>query len=114
MDDLDRALQQLRTMPVPISLASLESDVLMQIDAERRASALTTGPVLSLVSSLVLLVLVLRRPGPPTAATMPAAASCSTPAAPPVRWARRPLLAPAAPLRVNPFFDLFSITPAAT
>ena len=54
MDDLDRALQQLRTMPVPISLASLESDVLMQIDAERRASALTTGPVLSLAAVLAL------------------------------------------------------------
>ncbi|GGE12789.1 hypothetical protein GCM10011529_18960 [Polymorphobacter glacialis] len=54
MDDLDRALQQLRTMPVPISLESLESDVLMQIDAERSASAVTAGPALGLAAILAL------------------------------------------------------------
>ena len=52
MDDLDRALQQLRTLPVPTRLALLDSDVLMQIAAERSASALTTGPALSLAAVL--------------------------------------------------------------
>jgi hypothetical protein len=54
MDDLDRALQQLRTLPVPKRLASLEGDVLMRIDAERSASTLTTGPALSLAAVLAL------------------------------------------------------------
>lgn len=54
MDDLDRALQQMRTLPVPPRLASLESDVLMRVDAERNASALTTGPALSLAAVLAL------------------------------------------------------------
>ena len=54
MDDLDRALQQLRTLPVPTRLASLESDVLMRIDAERSASTLTTVPALSLAAVLAL------------------------------------------------------------
>ncbi|KAB7647474.1 hypothetical protein [Polymorphobacter fuscus] len=54
MDDLDRALQQLRTLPVPIRLAALESDVLLRIDSERNVSALTTGPVLGLAASLAL------------------------------------------------------------
>jgi hypothetical protein len=54
MDDLDRALQQLRTMPVPMSLASLEHDVLMLLDAERRAAALTTAPALSLAAVFAL------------------------------------------------------------
>jgi hypothetical protein len=54
MDDLDRALQQLRILPVPTRLASLEGDVLMRIDAERSASALTTGPALSLAAVLAL------------------------------------------------------------
>jgi uncharacterized membrane protein len=54
MDDLDRALQQLRTLPVPTRLASLEGDVLMRIDAERSASTLTTVPALSLAAVLAL------------------------------------------------------------
>lgn len=54
MDDLDRALHQLRTLPVPAKLAALESDVLMRIDGERSASALTTGPALSLAAVLAL------------------------------------------------------------
>lgn len=54
MDDLDRALQQLRTLPVPAKLAALESNVLTRIDAERSASALTTGPALSLAAVLAL------------------------------------------------------------
>ncbi len=54
MDDLDRALQQLRNLPVPIRLAALESDVLMQIDSERSASALTAAPALSLAAVLAL------------------------------------------------------------
>ena len=54
MDDLDLALQQLRTLPVPTRLAALESDVLIRIDAERSASALTTGPALSLAAVLAL------------------------------------------------------------
>lgn len=54
MDDLDRALQQLRTLPVPTSLAAIDKDVLMRIDAERSASAVTTGPALGLAAVLAL------------------------------------------------------------
>jgi len=54
MDDVDLVLQQLRTLQVPTRLASLESDVLMRIDAERSASAFTTGPALSLAAVLAL------------------------------------------------------------
>ncbi len=56
MDDLDRALQQLRTLPVPTRLAALEGDVLMRIDAERSASALAAGPALSLAAVLALAI----------------------------------------------------------
>lgn len=56
MDDLDRVLQQLRTLPVPTSLGSLEGHVLMRIDAERSASALTTGSTLSLAAVLALAI----------------------------------------------------------
>ena len=54
MDDLDRAFQQLRTLPVPTRLAALEGDVMMRIKAERSASALTTGPVLSVAAALAI------------------------------------------------------------
>lgn len=54
MDDLDRALQQLRTQPVPTRLAALEGDMLMRIDADRRALTLTTGPALSLAAVFAL------------------------------------------------------------
>ena len=54
MDDLDRALQQLRALPVPTRLAALEGDVLMRIDAERSASTMTTGTALSLAAVLAL------------------------------------------------------------
>ena len=54
MYDLDRTLQQLRTLPVPTRLAALEGDVMIRIDAERSASALTTGPALGLAAVLAL------------------------------------------------------------
>ena len=54
MDDLARALRQLRTLPVPARLAALESDVLMRIDAERSTSAFTTVPALGLAALLSL------------------------------------------------------------
>lgn len=54
MDDLDRALQQLRTLPVPTRLGALESDVMTRIEAERKASAMTTGPVLSVAAVLAI------------------------------------------------------------
>ena len=54
MDDLDRALQQLRALPVPTRLAALEGDVLMRIDAERSASTMTTGPALSIAAVIAL------------------------------------------------------------
>lgn len=54
MDDLDRALQQLRNLPMPTRLAALESDVMMRVEAERSASTLTTGPALSLAAVIAL------------------------------------------------------------
>ena len=54
MDDLDRALQQLRTLPVPTRLGALEGDVMTRIEAERSASAMTTGPVLSVAAVLAI------------------------------------------------------------
>lgn len=75
MDDLDRALQQLRTLPVPTALAALEGDVLSRLDAERNASALTTGPVLSLAAILALGIGV-------GAAVLPDASAVAGPASP--------------------------------
>ena len=54
MDDLDRALQQLRTLPAPTRLAGIENDVMMRIESERSASAMTTGPVLSFAAVLAI------------------------------------------------------------
>jgi len=54
MADLDRALQHLRTLLVPTRLAVLAGDVMTRIEAERSASALTTGPVLSVAAVLAI------------------------------------------------------------
>ncbi|WP_310497348.1 hypothetical protein [Sandarakinorhabdus sp.] len=54
MDDLDRALHQLRSLPVPTTLAALENGVLLRIDAERSASAITAAPALCLAAVLAL------------------------------------------------------------
>ena len=54
MDDLDRAFMQLRALPVPPRLATLETDVMAGIDAERRAAAMTTGPALGLAAIVAL------------------------------------------------------------
>jgi len=56
VDELDRALEQMRTLSVPARLLALDSDILMRIDAERRASALTTGPALSFAAILALAI----------------------------------------------------------
>ena len=56
MDDLDRALIRLRTLPVPRHLATLEADVLARIDAERSVAALTTGPALGLAGIVALAI----------------------------------------------------------
>lgn len=54
MDDLDRALLRLRTLPVPARLATLETVVMAGIDAERRALALNSRTALSLAALLAL------------------------------------------------------------
>ncbi|GGE20916.1 hypothetical protein GCM10011529_29420 [Polymorphobacter glacialis] len=54
MDDLDRALAQLRTMSVPARTSTMEGDVMMGIDAERRAAAVTSAPALGLAAMLAL------------------------------------------------------------
>ena len=50
MNDLDKTLMQLRALPVPLRLATLEADVMAGIDAERRAAVITTGPALGLAA----------------------------------------------------------------
>ncbi|PZN92884.1 MAG: hypothetical protein DCF31_14595 [Alphaproteobacteria bacterium] len=56
MDDLDRALQRLQSLPVPARLATLEGDVLARIGAERDAASLTTVPVLGFAALVALAV----------------------------------------------------------
>lgn len=54
MDELDKALMQLRSLPVPSRLATLEADVMARIDAEQRVVAVTTGPALALAGIVAL------------------------------------------------------------
>lgn len=68
MDDLDRALQRLQSLPVPLRLAALEVEVLTRIAAERDAASLTTAPVLGLAALLALAVGVAGAALPGTAA----------------------------------------------
>jgi len=56
MDDLDKVLLQLRTLPVPQRLAALEGDVMERIDAEQRMIALTSGSALGLAGIAALAI----------------------------------------------------------
>lgn len=68
MDDLDRALLRLQSMPVPTRLSAMEGDVLSRIAAERDAASLTSAPVLGLAAFVALAVGVAGATVPGTAA----------------------------------------------
>lgn len=54
MDDLDRALNGLRGLPLPERLGTLEANVMGRIVAEREARALTAAPVLGVAAVVAL------------------------------------------------------------